>query len=447
MTTTRDSRKKTATTRCTVSPMYRAKRATLATDFDSVEEYDDDERSSNDISDYGNNNSGSSSDVSTSRDMESCRLHEFGKFEDNHGWIQCRSKSFPNRIYYYNTRSGCNTWYRPVSRYVDVPSTASKRANCMGDPLESASHLELMSVSDDEKERKRIPADNDQSLIDTSDIIAQYYYTVHMMDLIPSMDDSTDVRFKMPLIKQEEKEEEESEHFGMPLIKQNEEEEKEEADMSYNDENNNVDDMKSSDCSSLCAANFVNTELLLEGDAVDTKPINRLASSCLSKETVRDARRVVYNVPRLKRISFENQLVKPRRTCVPKSQKTPGPKKIIYDMYGVRTVNYDPPNLGDICATMGVKMSTLSGSDSDNDNDLANASSSLSRRAETTFKSKWRDIEKDIRQPLLSDSSSSSSSRSSTSPSSSSSSTTSSSSESSSGSSSCSCSSCSRKGA
>lgn len=55
-------------------------------------------------------------DSSTSR-----TVHEFGEFVDNYGWIQCRSKSYPGRVYFHNTHSNCNTWYRPISRYIDVP--------------------------------------------------------------------------------------------------------------------------------------------------------------------------------------------------------------------------------------------------------------------------------------------------------------------------------------
>lgn len=110
----------------------------FVTDFD--EDYNDDDRTSYDsnISYYQSNNNDDNdsnsinNDVSAlckSRDTESCRVLEFGEFEDNYGWIQCQSKSFPDRVYYYNTRSGCNTWYRPVSRSIDVPVISIRRVS------------------------------------------------------------------------------------------------------------------------------------------------------------------------------------------------------------------------------------------------------------------------------------------------------------------------------
>lgn len=48
--------------------------------------------------------------------------HEFGKSSLSHGWIQCRSKRYPKRLYFHNVNSGCNTWNRPISRYVNVPT-------------------------------------------------------------------------------------------------------------------------------------------------------------------------------------------------------------------------------------------------------------------------------------------------------------------------------------
>lgn len=98
--------------------------AASVTDFDS----DDD---------YPNLNSGNDSSSSTSSNSnhvfalksQSCRVPEFGEFEDNYGWIQCRSKSYPDRMYYHNTHSGCNTWYRPISRYVDIPFVSVERVS------------------------------------------------------------------------------------------------------------------------------------------------------------------------------------------------------------------------------------------------------------------------------------------------------------------------------
>lgn len=48
-------------------------------------------------------------------------VREFGDFEENYGWVRCRSRTYPGQIYFHNTYSGCNTWCRPVSRRVHVP--------------------------------------------------------------------------------------------------------------------------------------------------------------------------------------------------------------------------------------------------------------------------------------------------------------------------------------
>lgn len=73
-------------------------------------------------------NSNSSCNKSVQK-SQSCRVHQFGEFEENYGWIQCPSKSYPDRVYYHNTRSGCHTWYRPISRYVDIPFVSIRRVS------------------------------------------------------------------------------------------------------------------------------------------------------------------------------------------------------------------------------------------------------------------------------------------------------------------------------
>ncbi|XP_077280902.1 uncharacterized protein LOC143907798 [Temnothorax americanus] len=373
--------------------------AASITDFDSNDDdypnYDGgigDSRSGN------NSRNGSNDNVSASA-LKSCP--EFGEFVDNYGWIQCRSKTYPDRAYYHNTRSGCNTWCRPVSRRIDIPFVTVRRANWTGDILESATDLELMSVSDDEKGSKPSGqvsgsdhSDHNGSLIDVSDIIARYYYAPQM-NTIPS-DPSTDDEYA-------------SERYG----------EKERADES--DENNNVGDSKEVR-SPLYAANFLETEFFVGKGVVNTEGTSNVPPF--------RANRVAYGIPRLKRISLECQLIKPSRTRVPKTREESGPRKIVSDMYGVRTVSYDLPEPAEACAAIGVKTTTLSASDESD----ASVPPSPSSKRMRSFESECRDIAKNLRQPLLSESSTSPSSRSDT---------TSSSSRS--RSCSCSCSSCSRE--
>lgn len=69
--------------------------------------------------DYINGNIGTSS--TSMQNSQSEHVRGFGEFKENYGWIQCQSKSYPERVYYHNTHSGCNTWYRPISRCIDIP--------------------------------------------------------------------------------------------------------------------------------------------------------------------------------------------------------------------------------------------------------------------------------------------------------------------------------------
>lgn len=61
--------------------------------------------------------------------------------------------------------------------------------------------------------------------------------------------------------------------------------------------------------------------------------------------------------------------VKPRQATTPVAPKDRGPRKIICDMYGVRTINYfyEPEDMPvkQTCAKLGVRCSRLSDSDSD----------------------------------------------------------------------------------
>lgn len=57
------------------------------------------------------------------------RVYEFGEFEDNFGWVQCPSKSYRDRQYFHNMHSNCNTWYRPVSSNINIPSISLEKVS------------------------------------------------------------------------------------------------------------------------------------------------------------------------------------------------------------------------------------------------------------------------------------------------------------------------------
>ncbi|KYM92882.1 hypothetical protein ALC53_00420 [Atta colombica] len=217
----------------------------------------------------------------------------------------------------------------------------------------------------------------------------------------------------------------------------------EEKQISARDGNQDIDDENNNIIySPLYVANFLENEFF-EDTEEKTNQILEKTNYILDSLNTSDifsfpTELVIYGVPRLKKIDVECQLIKPKRTYVTRSRKKPESKKIVSDMYGVRTISYNLPEPDEVCAAMGVKISMLSDSE---------ASILPSRRTKMMrlLESEWRDIEKNLHQPLLSDSSSSSSSRSDTTSSNSSSSSSSNQNNNFSSSSSfCSCSSCDR---
>lgn len=44
----------------------------------------------------------------------------FGSYNNTYDWVECESTSFPGTVYYFNLRTLCTTWTRPVSRHVPL---------------------------------------------------------------------------------------------------------------------------------------------------------------------------------------------------------------------------------------------------------------------------------------------------------------------------------------
>ncbi|EFN60320.1 hypothetical protein EAG_04048 [Camponotus floridanus] len=321
-------------------------------------------------------------------------VREFGDLVvDNYGWIQCRSKSYPDQVYFHNTHSNCNTWYRPISRYIDIPFISVKKVYHTSDV--SGNNIELLSVSDNENEPDVSAAkrDGDESSTAVPDVIARCYYTPQV-DLTSDVDDSC--RSSVDASANEC-------HC-----------EKEQIDENNNENDEDIANEKSDPETVLCATNFLETDFFVGENQVNTERIDRIFNT--SKEDADDDVSLseapcLYDVPRLKRISLEDQLIKPRRTRVSNrvSNRVKRPRKIICEMYGTRTINYDLPTPDQVPAEVGVKLSTLSESDSD-----VNEPSPQDAKTTLSFESQWCDIEKNLHQPLLSDPSSSPSSRSDT---------------------------------
>ncbi|EZA59851.1 uncharacterized protein LOC105274893 isoform X1 [Ooceraea biroi] len=317
---------------------------------------------------------------------QSVRVHEFGKFQDNHGWVQCQSKTYPDRVYFYNTNSRCSTWYRPISRYVDIPSM--KRRVTSSDDI-TMDELELMSVSDNEQPAKR---NGDKSLITASKSIMARYYTSWLASI---SDDSCETFATTRTNESLDRETDSmSDQSRKPRGRTREE--------NNNSSDNYNDNAKGKvDVESAALPIFESSEL--DNDDAAEAPLAPSRHSC-----------VMHGVPRLMKINLEHQVVgpvrkiravrKPRRvtTCerVPKLEE----RKIISDVYGVKTISYDlpdPEQMSIRAGGVGARTSRLTDSDSDD--------SEPPPRAETTKRFLEPDIGQNTQAPLLSDSSSPSS--------------------------------------
>ncbi|XP_066581567.1 uncharacterized protein [Prorops nasuta] len=78
-------------------------------------------------------------------------LSKFGQFEDNYGWIMCESKSFPGKMYYFNINTNCTTWVRPVSKKICLP-TFSKLLY----PGPSDDEYDLISSNERDNDEKNV---------------------------------------------------------------------------------------------------------------------------------------------------------------------------------------------------------------------------------------------------------------------------------------------------
>lgn len=243
--------------------------------------------------------------------------------------------------------------------------------------------LELMSVSDDERERNLLATarDHDGSSMKTQISTVAKWYRVPQMDSTSDMEDylseSSDTLA--------------GEHHDKMDTKRN-----------------NDNDLKTK-YSQFCIENFLETEMLVSEGEVNTEYCpkikddndNSSTTSFSSFSTV--PRRTVYTTPRLKKIGFEEQIVKWQGTH---STKDEGPRKIICEMYGVRTISYDLPEPDEMRLQTGVKTTKLS--DSDSDDELSPSLGPNVIRNTSLFH--WHDLIKDLRQPSLSDTTNSSSS-------------------------------------
>ncbi|KAG7207968.1 hypothetical protein KM043_009550 [Ampulex compressa] len=110
-------------------------------------------------------------------------LPKFGEFQENYGWVECKSKSVPGKSYFFNVKSGCNTWIRPVARSIQIPRYSVKSRKHLPDDEQSVPLI----VSDDEDQNRDYKKNNqfaniqhneecEENIIGALNIASNVYY-------------------------------------------------------------------------------------------------------------------------------------------------------------------------------------------------------------------------------------------------------------------------------
>ncbi|KAF7406333.1 hypothetical protein HZH68_005702 [Vespula germanica] len=309
-------------------------------------------------------------------------VRSFGDYVEKHDWVECKSKSIPGKTYYFNLRSGCSTWYRPISRYIDIPyypeRVSLNKVQCY---LSSPSLMVSDSYNDDcnfdevsssiklkkENEKKKNLSNSPRS----NDVF--YYHD----------DDRMTIKKKV----------------------------------NYNDSNLNNDSTTNDSSSFIDVTNFLQCQLSENNDLEDTSVelksmkkqfvenkhsnddrVNELSENNINKKYDTSSRRIKKKRDRTETTKIVSNDSKDNKMLMRK------PERIICNMYGVTTVNYDevselPPN---------VKRSNLSDSTS-----IVSSSTTEENRSRSSILECFLghdDLYDNILPPKLSDSNSSTSS-------------------------------------
>ncbi|XP_043268123.1 dentin sialophosphoprotein-like [Venturia canescens] len=81
---------------------------------------------------------------------DECAVPTFGCPMANNGWVQCPSKTFPGKYYYFNVDSRCRTWGRPVSSHVTVPIVNPTMPNFQCDVYDVDEFDEVSDIEEDD---------------------------------------------------------------------------------------------------------------------------------------------------------------------------------------------------------------------------------------------------------------------------------------------------------
>ncbi|XP_076754843.1 uncharacterized protein LOC143425726 [Xylocopa sonorina] len=288
---------------------------------------------------------------------------EFGNFQDTYNWVECESTSIPGNVYFYNLRTQCSTWTRPVESHVQLQKFKRNSKIYDNNFTPDTDNL-LMIVSSDSEDGKCYEDKEIERTSKNLEILRRLYYTVDI-----NSNDHNDDEYLT----------DNSNCVVKNIFARN--------NLSKLTKINNFNEkwIYKSLNSPIMISKFLETELHIpENDSENIEKNEQLISenesikenyvsySSSDEEKEND---VVENlaVPRLKKIKpncllnktlqYSKKKKNMRKRTLPEKTKLK-PKKIICEMYGTKTINYDSIDPLDFRPNLlpGVKTTNLSDS-------------------------------------------------------------------------------------
>ncbi|KAK2575633.1 hypothetical protein KPH14_011896 [Odynerus spinipes] len=305
-----------------------------------------------------------------SRDFPTSKLHttnvpSFGDYVERHDWIECLSRSIPGKMYYYNLRSGCSTWNRPLSRYIHIPRDSRREwgfndvqcylrspSSLVSNDNDNCCSADGSSIKLQEKTRQR------------EWILEQLYYNPKKSknDYLP--------RLKKKLSNNNRRNSQSTSSSSDSMCYNDDGVMMNENDISSVTDNSfKVDETRFIDVTNFLECNLsehTEFERCVDAKSLKTKLTNNIYNSdendsdfYSSIDNKENDVRLERFVPRLKKIRYQDMLLekevekkklkpkKPKKkargnsTKDVKKEETRKPNIIICNMYGITTVNYD----------------------------------------------------------------------------------------------------------
>ncbi|XP_076643596.1 uncharacterized protein LOC143353878 [Halictus rubicundus] len=314
----------------------------------------------------------------SSASLQSNSNSEFGNFQDTGDWVECESKSFPGRTYFFNMRTLCTTWSRPVSRDVTLPRYR-ERLRIYDKNFTHDIDNQPTIVSSESEDNRRLPITKSGHNLrrSPSEIIAWLYHGSDINMNRCFNDDQSDYRdsFVSDTLKVLCNEED-----PRSVYKESAFYEVGDHFLTNKYEFDKIRILNGVVQNVAPTADYLEVKLSTSNDAIKTAerngpPTNKDDDSLIvekrtgyfssSSENCRSAVLVPnYFAPRLPRIKSKYLLkeklrVGRKRTVSKKKSVRKTPRKIICEMYGTKTINYDPIELD---LPPGVKRTNLSDS-------------------------------------------------------------------------------------